>query len=370
MSNIIECSICGHEIHRDVFQVEGQYICDNCYYEETFQCDCCKGRFLSNNAYGDDNIQICSGCYEDHYHRCVNCNTLVYSEDVYWVDGTPYCCECYDEYNNEDWIKDYYYKPSPNYHKCRDESQVRYYGVELEIDKGGKIEDNAEDICNIANRKSDVLYIKSDSSLDEGMELVSHPCTLKYHRNELPWVDIMKKAIQLDYCSHNTSTCGLHVHIGRAELGETVEQQDEVISRIMFFLESHWNEMYKFSRRSEYSIERWASRYGYKDKPKDILDKAKKNNVKGRYTCVNITNGSTVEIRIFKGTLKWNTFIATLELVDTICDNAVRLTDDEIHKQSWNDFVIAINPEYHELVKYLKEKRLYVNEPIENEEEV
>ena len=131
--------------------------------------------------------------------------------------------------------------------------------MELEIDKGGKDDGNAEILYNIANSDEENLYIKSDSSLSDGMELVSHPCSLQYHKTEFPWADVMKKAVSMYYRSHNTNTCGLHIHIGREDLGETVEEQEEVISRIMFFFESHWNEMFNFSRRSEYAVEHWAS---------------------------------------------------------------------------------------------------------------
>ena len=178
----------------------------------------------------------------------------------------------------------------------------------------------------------------------------------------------MKRAVRLGYRSHNTSTCGLHVHIGRSALGNTYERQEDVISRILFFFESHWNELFRFSRRSEESAEHWAARHGYEDRPKEILEKAKKSS-KGRYACVNITNISTVEIRLFRGTLKWNTFMASLELVDAICENAIRHSDDELHKQSWADFVMDLSSEYTELITYLKEKRLYVNEPVETEED-
>ena len=46
------------------------------------------------------------------------------------------------------------------------------------------------------------------------------------------------------------------------------------------------------------------------------------------------------------------------------------LTDEEIHMQSWNDFVENINPEYAELIQYLKERQLYINEPVSVEEEI
>ena len=252
--------------------------------------------------------------------------------------------------------------------KHREEELLRKaYDAALQLAE--KLNCKASQNVDIANECDDVLYIKSDGSLDSGMELVSHPCSLKYHRQKFPWEEIMHKAIRLGYRSHNTSTCGLHVHIGRKQLGEYIEEQEDVISRILFFFESHWNELFKFSRRSEYSIDRWAARQGYSDRPKDILEKAKTSS-KGRYSCVNVTNYSTVEIRMFRGTLKYNTFIATLELVDSICENAVKLTDEEMHKQSWNDFVMSLDPDYEELVQYLKERRLYVNEPIIVEEEV
>ena len=57
-------------------------------------------------------------------------------------------------------------------------------------------------------------------------------------------------------------------------------------------------------------------------------------------------------------------------MVDSICENAVKLTDEEIQRQSWGDFVAAIDPAYTELIQYLKEKRLYINEPVLVEAEV
>ena len=87
-----------------------------------------------------------------------------------------------------------------------------------------------------------------------------------------------------------------------------------------------------------------------------------------RYTCVNLTNADTIEFRMFRGTLKLNTLIATLQLVDHICDAAIFMSDDELHDLSWSSFVSAIKEP--ELVQYLKERNLYINEPVEGEGEV
>ena len=236
----------------------------------------------------------------------------------------------------------------------------------MEIDGAGKDSDNADELLAIGNRDEEHIYIKGDGSLDDGMELVTHPMSLDYHKN-YQWEEIMKKAISLGYRSHQTSTCGLHIHLNRDCFGENREEQDVVISRILYFVEHHWNEMLRFSRRSEYSMNRWAARYGFEKTGKDILEKAKKGN-NGRYAAVNLMNYSTIEFRLFRGTLKYNTLIAAIELVNEICDLAIHLTDEGIAKMSWSEFVGAI--EAPELIEYLKERKLYVNETIETQEEM
>ena len=98
-------------------------------------------------------------------------------------------------------------------------------------------------------------------------------------------------------------------------------------------MEKHWNELLKFSRRTNRQLERWAARYGYKDTPKEMMDHAKSYHY-GRYTCVNLTNEDTVEIRIFRGTLKYNTLAATIQLTDRLCDVVTCLNDEELRALS------------------------------------
>lgn len=71
---------------------------------------------------------------------------------------------------------------------------------------------------------------------------------------------------------------------------------------------------------------------------------------------------------MFRGTLKYNTLIATLQLVDRICNVALFLSDEQLKEMSWTTFVSGC--EQSELVQYLKERRLYVNEPVEGEVEI
>ena len=288
----------------------------------------------------------------------------IHNDNAYYRgdDDDPYCHRCYEELSNQA-IHPYNYKPTPQFYGDGD----RYFGVELEIDMAGEDDENADAILNIGNAWPNHIYCKHDGSLDEGFEIVTHPMTLDYHLHKMPWYDILKKARAMGYYSHQAETCGLHVHVSRDALGETYTQQDEVIARILYFVERHWNELLRFSRRTSRQLQRWAARYGYKDEPQEMLAHVK-NSRAGRYTCINLTNDYTIEFRIFRGTLKYNTFIATLQLVNHICDVAIALSDEEIRAMSWSDFVERITED--ELIRYLKERRLYLNDPIESEVEV
>ncbi len=361
MEEKIYCSHCGELIDTDDYdEMDGEILCSDCLDDYTTVCDCCGARIWSEDAEGDDYTSLCRQCYDYHYTRCEECDALIHNDDTYEYDDSYFCHECYQRIRKNAAIHEYGYKPEPIFYG----DSNRYFGVELEIDGAGKDDDYATEILDIANMRDDHIYIKTDGSLDDGMEIVTHPMSLEYHK-DFCWEDIIHHAVRLGYRSHQTSTCGLHVHVNRDSLGGNREEQDEVISRILYFAEHHWNEMLKFSRRSEYAMNRWAARYGYENSPKAIMDKAKKNY--GRYVAVNLCNYHTIEFRLFRGTLKYNTLIATLELVNRICDIALSYTDVEMSKLSWSEFVSEINEP--ELIQYLKERNLYINEKVTTEEE-
>ena len=238
--------------------------------------------------------------------------------------------------------------------------------MELEIDNGGKDGENARTLKDIANVRNEHIYIKSDGSIDDSFEIVSHPMTLDYHMNTMDWESILYEAVEMDYKSHDTSTCGLHIHVNRDAFGSNQLEQEKIISRILFFVEKHWNEIFRFSRRTENNMNRWSCRLGMEKSGKEILDKAK--DCGNRYVAVNLRNYSTVEFRLFRGTLRYNTFIATLQFVSEICRVALTMSEEEIDGMSWSEFVRSVR--YDELIQYLKERRLYINEEIFTEEEV
>lgn len=364
--NMRACSICGSLHPVEVLtEFDDHYLCPACLHTETICCEVCGERIWTDDNSGDDHLSLCSRCYDRNYTSCVDCGRVIHHNDAYYEDDDDYearCYNCHCRHDSSRVIHDYYYKPEPEFLG----QGTRWFGVELEIDGAGEKHANAAKIEAVANQNTDHIYCKHDGSLDQGFEIVTHPMTLAYHMNIMPWPEILNKAKEMGYLSHKACTCGLHIHVNRTAFGSTEEEQDEVIARILYFFEKNFEELLKFSRRTRKQLEKWAARYGLKEHPKDILNRAKGD--RERYTCVNLLNYHTIEFRMFRGTLKLNTLLATLQLVDRICEMAICLSDEEIKEMSWTSFVAGCTQP--ELVQYLKERRLYVNEPVVAEAEV
>lgn len=209
------CDNCGaeHPISK-MFEVEGDWLCEDCAHHLTVICDHCGDRIYQESAIEDDHHTLCEGCFDEHYVRCHDCGCILRSYDAYFDDDDhSYCSDCWD--GHEGAIHDYNYTPDLVFHG----KGLRHFGVELEIDEGGTVNSNAQKLLDIANANAENLYIKTDGSLDEGLELVTHPMTLEYHLNEMPWEQVLCKAQRMGYLSHAAGTCGLHVHISRLAFG-------------------------------------------------------------------------------------------------------------------------------------------------------
>lgn len=364
------CTQCGAEVRpEEACYVGAEIVCPSCTETDTVVCSYCGERIWCEDNAGDSEIPLCESCYDSHYTHCTHCDRLIAFSSAYYQDDdededSPYCSDCYHEYGEA--IHCYSYKPVPIFYG----NAPMYMGVELEVDDGGKYSENARKILKIFNCANEYGYIKSDGSLNDGMELVTHPCTLEAHMHEVPWKETLENFRELGYYSHQSSTCGLHVHVNRTFFGDTPSQQEEKIGHVLYLFERFWQELLRFSRRTQSQVNQWAARYGYKDTGREIMEHAKKS-YQGRYTCVNLTNADTIEFRIFRGTLKYNTLVATLQLVEKLCNVAISLSEEQLQALSWSDIMLGVDTaQYPELVQYLKERRLYINEPISAEGEV
>ena len=358
----IICSGCGREfVPEDIRYFNDEAYCEECLRRVTTTCFECGERIYRYDSVGGDSSRpLCERCYDDYYDNCELCGRLILQEDRYYDDDDRVICSRCAEGAS---IHSYSYKPEPIFYG---EDADLFMGVELEIDNAGEDRYNAKRLISIANDGDEYIYIKHDSSLSNGMEIVSHPMSLKFHCEAMPWKALMDEAISMGYCSHKASTCGLHCHVNRTFFGDTYEEQDKNIAKVLFLVEKYWDELLRFSRRTQRQMDRWAARYGFKERPEQITEKAKKPGL-SRYTCINLANEDTIEFRMWRGTLKYNTFIATLQMVEKLCRVAISFSEEELQDLSWLRFVEMITDE--ELITYLKERRLYFDEEVITGEE-
>ena len=391
---MVQCVGCGYHVEEyDVFELNGDEYCEDCYQANAHECERCREIVHIDDTHNvyctypsgrTEEIVVCENCY-DEAHECEDCGDLWFEEDMTdvgdsysyrWIcpncienyyrcrgcdsyvhvdhalydeeDGEAYCCEeCLPRPKKSYLINDYSYKPSPKFYGTS--KLYRFYGIELEIDGGGKDHDEVEPIYNAFNGE---VYFKEDGSLDDGFEIVSHPATYEYHMRFMNWEDAMRKARRRGYKSHDTDTCGLHIHVDRRTFGKNQEYR---IGRLLYLIEKFWPQVLKFSRRSVENMQRWANSYGIdvSDTPKTAYDKAKSDS--SRYRVVNLNNRNTVEIRAFRGTLVYSTFQATLQFVHHLIN--IVMSNKDLTKFEWDDFKrTAEKAGFVELINYINER--------------
>lgn len=367
-----------HGLHRRNPRQFATYLCEDCLNDNSdyVQCSECGEWFDSSYSTMIDTAYdtvICLGCYEKDYVTCEKCGDVITVDDSEWDGGTDayYCSSCYKKIQN---IKGYSYKPQPIFTSLENgEVNKRYlntndtelmFGVELEIDDG----DAPEDCADLLVSKSDDIYLKHDGSLSsDGIEIVTHPCSLEYHLKKLGWETISKTALSYGYRSHEAGDCGLHVHVGKQQLGLTNRERDYVVAKITMLIDRHWQKLKKFSRRRESQIRDWAAppELGFEEMEDLTEDEAleitrEETANRSRYQALNLHNFETIEFRIFNGTLKVSTIYATLQFVSNMCEYAMKHTVKDCLASQWEDIVFY--EEYDELKNYLEERELLETE--------
>lgn len=355
------CDIC-EEYHPtdDMCDVIGRWhetirVCSDCIdrYSRFQTCEECGDiidtRYLPDLQYVHGVGYVCESCLQDYY-CCEDCGEWYSDSDICYDDDEDeyLCIDCYnrrhaEEDNHE--LKRYSYKPTPkprvhadHADDCTDVKDL-LFGVELEVDKG-PYDAVRSTISNIADASEDV-YMKRDGSLDTGFEIVTHPCTLAYHMNDMAWRSITEIAKSAGFKSHDARTCGLHVHVGRYQLGDYTEREN-VVWRIVLLVYRHWDALVKFSRRNEGQLNHWATRPQIGDirrsfTPDDVIRAVMAADNGNRYQAVNLCNSGTIEFRMFNGSLKRDTIIATLQLVSNICQYAMAHTVEDCLASKWAD---------------------------------
>lgn len=340
-----------------------KYVCSYCAEHNYYRCMDCDEYFTRRAGYVDSNDDfLCDDCYDDHYwHTCDDCGCFISEGDEYYSDSDDgcYCSDCIGDH--EGGIGSYHahkgeYEYNIGYMPGEDHYTTLTFGIEDEMDDG-------DDPCECVDAMSaitDRVVFEHDGSLsDFGFEMISYPGSLHYHMEEMPYADLFRKASDYDYKSHDTDTCGLHIHVGRSCLTSSDTY------KIVMLAKRFEKELTKFSRRRSENLSQWASfgrmLTGYDpdeiyndDSARDVI------NFCNRYQAVNLTNRSTIEFRIFRGSLVRDTVIASIQLVSNICRYAMEHSWEEVCTSAWKD--VALYEEFDELHAYMVARKLIPDE--------
>jgi hypothetical protein len=276
LSRCAVCSFCENAAPRVWNTVGDDTICRSCIRLYGYElCGGCHdyARGLTDTAYGDS--RVCRSCAINDYWSCDGCGVL--------IDEDDYCTDCAESANeNPGGIFDYSYKPAPIFHG----DGPLYLGAELEITVPWR---RTADCVGIAYRHLGSLgYVKEDSSIGCGFEIVTHPMTHEWATENFPW----RMLDDLEQVGCDGENNGLHIHLSRAGFSSPGH-----IFRWMKLLHRNAEAVQRIARRS---CEEWAA---FTTHDRVNAKHYAKGATGARYRAINTQNRDTFELRVFASSL-------------------------------------------------------------------
>ena len=288
-------------------------------YQDLYGCGDCTEKCIDCKKYHLDreiaNLwtlgDYCSECTEN-YRECERCDGIFCCDDMNYVGGgdSAYCascigrvanwcssCDCYEWHDemcspDSEFVHNYSYKPTPQFHGSSD--QKLYFGMELEVE--AHTGDYAWGAETVTDAWGDFVYLKEDSSLNFGFEIVTHPATLEYYQEQVKW-GVLDQLRNAGFRSWSAGSCGIHIHIDRRAFTDRTH-----LLAFTYLINRNENLCRHIAgRNSHYGIINESAKIDNVLTIKRSYSSARGGD---RYNAVNLQNTHTVEIRMFKGSLK------------------------------------------------------------------
>lgn len=281
-------------------------------------------------------------------------------------------------------------------------------GLELEVEATGLYSPESVahkwlkmmGIVQIGDKKHRYCATEHDGSLSNGFECVTGYTGLDVHAKAL--APLKDRPFRDDLRSHETTTCGLHVHIDRMNMTPLHAYKlnlfinDKANQKLMYAIARRYNHdryaamapkegdakiMGDYVRRLREAhpgtlaarampgVAGLKARRDYsalmRARYKDIIGSANGS----RYQAVNFSNRNTVEYRLFRGSLRYETIMACLEFTRASWLFAYQLSKNEMTTEAFLKFICepANRPDTKFLREYLTLKGFDTKERTEYE---
>jgi len=228
-------------------------------------------------------------------------------------------------------------------------SHKRLFGCELEVELKGsttntqkaKAAGRIHEILNPSLESGEYCYFERDGSVQNGFEIVTQPAGLDVHLEKFK-AFLTNDAAKQGMRSHESGSCGFHVHVDRECLSQTQ------IFRIQSFMHN---------RENEVLIKKIARRYsnGYSQVHPSMGKMSPYNKgSESRYDVVNITSRNTIEFRVFRGSLRYESIAAALQFVNALLDFCTpgNVSIKDFNSEGFKAFIAL--PDNLEDTKYLR----------------
>jgi hypothetical protein len=187
----------------------------------------------------------------------------------------------------------------------------RLIGFEAEVEVVGD-ETRQSMAREVTDAGRGLVMCKEDSTIRNGFEIVSVPMTwraIKDKEQEIANIFALRsKGLRAD----DRRNTGFHVHMTRSQFS------NDDLYRMLRFFQRNDDQLVAFSRRERRELREWA------DMPNLTIEQARhavnSGRGYGRNTALNLTNSTTVEIRLWNGTVRIERVFARLEFCRAIAE--------------------------------------------------
>lgn len=215
------------------------------------------------------------------------------------------------------------------------------------------------------------FFCESDASLGgAGCEIITIPLIPADAKSRATWKPICDRLKELGATSWDNNNCGLHVHIGREILGDTDEEREATLSRLLLFYNLYLNDdatatkvfgrarCYHEGRHEntqEFAAVKCLGAKVLKDKEiaKRVGDAMKAKQSRERYYTINTTNAATIEFRKGRGSLSVDRIQTIITFCEAVCLYC-KTSDDvsELTLDGFRAFIRATVPTTNSLYHY------------------
>ena len=321
--------------------VDGNDIwCEDCIDRRAYWCERCEGYNSDTSYYISDRGEYwCTGCSDSCAYWCEDC-------DEYNADG---CDRCSDEPTSNDGIRlihDYSYRPDAIFHSTKNDERL-FFGIEIEVEARDDLRASADYAHQLESM--DLAYLKHDGSLNNGFEIVTHPMSHDFFKNEagdfFAVMEGLRSQQGIRVKSWDTRTCGLHIHISRTGFNggahmhrflNLVYTNPDFYSTLAGRTSDQWAKFTDIIQKEyvrDVNGDRVPTedRYGYQIKTtRQFKHKLDTNRNSDRYSAVNTLNRETLEMRIFRGSVNGDTIKSQLDLAHASVEYTRNLTVQDV----------------------------------------